>query len=43
LVFIRKESDYRISFKVKTTGTVFQGINEWSAAQLTNNRKVCHS
>lgn len=33
-----KESDYRISFKVKTaTGTVFQGINEWSAARLTSN------
>lgn len=35
-----KESDYRISFKVKAaTGTVFQGINEWSAAQLTNNNE----
>lgn len=29
-----KENDYCISFKVKTaTGTVFQGIQEWSAAQ----------
>jgi effector-binding domain-containing protein len=36
--FFVKESDYRISFKVKTaTGTVFQGINEWSAARLTSN------
>jgi effector-binding domain-containing protein len=35
-----KESDYCISFKVKaSTGTVFQGINEWSAAQLANNNE----
>lgn len=36
-----KESDYRISFKVKTaTGTVFQGINEWSAARLSSNKEA---
>lgn len=30
-----KENDYCISFKVKTaTGTVFQGIEEWSSARL---------
>jgi effector-binding domain-containing protein len=35
-----KESDYCISFKVETaTGTVFQGINEWSAARLTSNKE----
>lgn len=35
-----KESDYRISFKVKmATGTVFQGINEWSAARLTGSKE----
>jgi effector-binding domain-containing protein len=33
--FAVKESDYCISFKVKAaTGTVFQGIQEWTAAQL---------
>lgn len=35
-----KESDYCISFKVKTaTGTVFQGINEWSATRLSSNKE----
>ncbi|SHF90460.1 effector-binding domain-containing protein [Flavobacterium micromati] len=33
--FAVKESDYCISFKVKAaTGTVFQGIQEWTVAQL---------
>ena len=37
-----KETDYCISFKVKAaTGTVFQGIQEWSAAQFKGKRKVC--
>lgn len=35
-----KESDYCISFKVNTaTGTVFQGINEWSASRLSSNKE----
>ncbi|TRX04213.1 hypothetical protein [Flavobacterium gawalongense] len=35
-----KESDYVISFEVKTaTGTVFQGVQEWSAAQLVNQKE----
>src|SRR3990167_7548772 len=35
-----KENDYRISFKVKTaTGTVFQGIEEWSAARLPYDKE----
>ncbi|SDX79734.1 hypothetical protein [Flavobacterium degerlachei] len=35
-----KESDYCISFKVKTsTGTVFQGINEWSTSRLSSNNE----
>lgn len=35
-----KESDYCISFKVKAaTGTVFQGINDWSATRITTNEE----
>ena len=35
-----KEADYCISFKVKTaTGTVFQGIQEWTAAQLLKDNE----
>lgn len=35
-----KESDYRISFEIKTsTGTVFQGIHEWSNTQLKNDHE----
>lgn len=35
-----KESDYCISFKVKAaTGTVFQGINEWSASRSGSNKE----
>jgi effector-binding domain-containing protein len=35
-----KENDYIISFKVKAaTGTVFQGINEWSALQLEKEKE----
>ncbi|TDE54784.1 hypothetical protein [Flavobacterium sp. GT3P67] len=35
-----KETDYCISFKVKTaTGTVFQGIQEWTAAQLLKDKE----
>lgn len=35
-----KENDYCISFKVKTaTGTVFQGIEEWSAARLPYDKE----
>lgn len=35
-----KESDYFISFKVKAaTGVVFQGVQEWSAMQLKNNKE----
>ncbi|MFV5700563.1 hypothetical protein ACM55F_01695 [Flavobacterium sp. XS2P12] len=35
-----KESDYVISFEVKTaTGTVFQGVQEWSSIQLKNNKE----
>lgn len=35
-----KEADYCISFKVKTaTGTVFQGVQEWSKAQLLKDKE----
>lgn len=35
-----KESDYCISFKVNTaTGTVFQGIQEWSASQEVSQKE----
>ncbi|TRX42391.1 hypothetical protein [Flavobacterium restrictum] len=35
-----KEADYCISFKAKTaTGTVFQGIQEWSATQSKSNNE----
>ena len=35
-----KESDYCISFKVKTaTGTVFQGVQEWSKARTTTDKE----
>lgn len=35
-----KESDYCISFKVKAaTGTVFQGVNEWSVTRLTSDKE----
>lgn len=35
-----KENDYCISFKVKTaTGTVFQGVNEWSRSRLSSNKE----
>lgn len=35
-----KENDYCISFKVKTaTGTVFQGIQEWSAVQSVKDNE----
>lgn len=35
-----KESDYCISFKVKAAaGTVFQGINEWSASRSGSNKE----
>ncbi|KIA87318.1 hypothetical protein [Flavobacterium sp. AED] len=38
-LFIKK-SDYSISFKVNTaTGTIFQGIQEWSATQLVNQKE----
>jgi effector-binding domain-containing protein len=38
--FAVKETDYCISFKVKAaTGTVFQGIQEWTAAQLLKNKE----
>lgn len=38
-LFIKK-SDYCISFKVKTaTGTVFQGIQEWSIARLATDHE----
>ncbi|MFV5688716.1 hypothetical protein [Flavobacterium sp. ZT3R25] len=38
-LFIKK-SDYCISFKVNTaTGTVFQGVQEWSATQLLNQKE----
>ncbi|MFV5694620.1 hypothetical protein ACM55G_04155 [Flavobacterium sp. LB3P122] len=38
-LFIKK-SDYCISFKVNTaTGTVFQGVQEWSANQLVNQKE----
>ncbi len=36
-----KKSDYCISFKVKTaTGTIFQGIQEWSYAQSVNQKET---
>jgi effector-binding domain-containing protein len=36
-----KENDYTISFTVKAaTGTVFQGINEWSAVQLEKEKET---
>lgn len=35
-----KESDYTISFKINTaTGTVFQGVQEWSAAQALKDNE----
>jgi len=35
-----KETDYTISFTVKAgTGTVFQGINEWSVTQLEKEKE----
>ena len=35
-----KESDYQISFEIKTSsGTVFQGIQEWSNNQLKNDHE----
>ncbi len=38
--FFVKESDYSISFKVNTaTGTVFQGVQEWSSAQAKKNNE----
>jgi effector-binding domain-containing protein len=39
-LFIKK-SDYCISFKVKTaTGTIYQGIQEWSYAQSINQKET---
>jgi effector-binding domain-containing protein len=36
-----KENDYTISFTVKAaTGTVFQGINEWSALRLEKEKET---
>lgn len=36
-----KESDYTISFKVKTaTGTVFQGIQEWTTERAKSNNEI---
>lgn len=36
-----KESDYCITFKEKTaSGTIFQGIQEWTAAQQISNNEV---
>jgi effector-binding domain-containing protein len=36
-----KENDYTISFTVKAaTGTVFQGINEWSAVRLEKEKET---
>jgi effector-binding domain-containing protein len=38
--FFIKESDYCITFKVKTaTGTIFQGINDWTAEQSKGNKE----
>jgi effector-binding domain-containing protein len=38
--FFVKESDYSISFKVNAaTGTVFQGIEEWSAARVLMDKE----
>ncbi|WP_369752600.1 hypothetical protein AB3G34_12325 [Flavobacterium sp. WC2409] len=35
-----KESDYCISFKIKTaTGTVFQGVQEWSKTRMTTDKE----
>ncbi len=39
--FFIKQSDYTIKFKVNTaTGTVFQGINEWSTQQSKSKNEV---
>lgn len=39
--FLIKTSDYTISFEVKTaTGTVFQGIQEWSLTQSKTNNET---
>ena len=36
-----KENDYTISFTVKAaTGTVFQGINEWSTIRLEKEKEI---
>lgn len=38
--FLLKQSDYTITFNVKAaTGTVFQGVQEWTAAQAINNQE----
>ena len=38
--FVIKKSDYCISFKVKgATGTVFQGVQEWTAARLIKDKE----
>lgn len=39
--FLIKESDYTITFKAKTaTGTVFQGIEDWSTTQNKNQNEI---
>ncbi len=38
--FLLKQSDYTITFNIKAaTGTVFQGVQEWTAAQAINNQE----
>ena len=39
--FFIKESDYTITFNAKTaTGTIFQGIQEWSTTQNKNQNEI---
>ena len=39
--FVLKQSDYTITFKVNTaTGTIFQGIAEWTSAQSKNQNEI---
>jgi hypothetical protein len=41
LVFFIKKSDYSISFTAKaSTGTVYQGIQDWASARLISDSKT---
>jgi hypothetical protein len=41
LVFFIKKSDYSISFTAKaSTGTVYQGIQDWASARLISEETI---